>query len=248
MIHTRRSLRHSIADDLRRRVVAGEFGAGDRLPSEPELARSMGVSRSSLRAAIALLEEDGVLRRVHGSGTYVTHRPPLANDLSRNFGVGSMIAAMGLEPGTVDERRGVEPAPREVAAAFGVQPGLAVSVLRRVRTAAGRPVVDATDWCLEEVLSPDEMAVAPGGSVYAALAARNLPVHHGTASIEPDFATGETARRLAVPRGTLLLTLFQVDSTADGTVVLVSREHHVADAFEITVYRRGPGDGGEDDT
>ena len=49
-----------------------------------------------------------------------------------------------------------------------------------------------------------------------------------------------------MPRGALLLTLFQVDSTADGTVVLVSQEHHLADAFEITVYRRGPGDESED--
>jgi hypothetical protein len=37
-----------------------------------------------------------------------------------------------------------------------------------------------------------------------------------------------------------------VDSTADGAVAMVSREHHLADAFEISVYRRGPGDGGED--
>ncbi len=58
---------------------------------------------------------------------------------------------------------------------------------------------------------------------------------------------GEVARRLGVPRGTLLMTMWQVDSTADGAVVLVSREHHLADAFEITVYRRGPGDGGEDE-
>ena len=42
--------------------------------------------------------------------------------------------------------------------------------------------------------------------------------------------------------GTLLMTLFQLDSTAEGTVVLVSQEHHLADAFEVTVYRRGPGD------
>ena len=73
-----------------------------------------------------------------------------------------------------------------------------------------------------------------------------LRVHHGVATITPDVAIGEVAERLAVPRGTLLLTLFQVDSTADGAVVLVSREHHLADAFEISVYRRGPGDGEED--
>src|SRR5437016_14212338 len=101
----RRSLRHSIADNLRERMVAGELAPGDRLPGEPELARSLGVSRSSLRAAIALLEQDGLVRRLHGSGTYVTDRPLLRNDLSRNFGVSSMIASMGLEPGRSEERR-----------------------------------------------------------------------------------------------------------------------------------------------
>ena len=54
------------------------------------------------------------------------------------------------------------------------------------------------------------------------------------------------ARRLSVKPGALLLTLFQVDSTVFGEVVLVSVEHHVADAFEISVYRRGPGETGDE--
>ena len=45
---------------LRERIAARKLAPGDRLPSEPELARSLGVSRSSLRAGIALLEEDGL--------------------------------------------------------------------------------------------------------------------------------------------------------------------------------------------
>src|SRR5689334_1750619 len=141
----RRSLRHSIADGLRERVVAGEFGPGDRLPGEPELARSLGVSRSSLRAAIALLEEDGLLRRLHGSGTYVTDRPLMRNDLSRNFGVSSMIAAMGLEPGTVDETCAAEPASPEVAAALGIEVGAPTSMLRRGGPGGGRRVGDGAD-------------------------------------------------------------------------------------------------------
>src|SRR6478609_5617562 len=204
-------------------MLAGEFGSGDRLPGEPELARSLGVSRSSLRAAIALLEEDGLVRRLHGSGTYVTDRPLLRNDLSRNFGVSSMIAAMGFEPGTVDETCALEPAAADVAEALGVEPGEPVSALRRVRTAGGRRVVDMIDWCRADVLTPAAMAAVAGASIYPALGQRGL----------------------AVPRGTLLLNLWQVDSTAAGAVALVSREHHLADAFEITVYRRGPGDGGE---
>lgn len=238
----RRSLRHSVAKALRERIVTNKLGPGDRLPSEPELALSLGVSRSTLRAGIALLEEDGLVRRLHGSGTYVAHRPGVRNDLSRNFSVSAMIAAMGVEPGSVDERCAAELAPPHVAAALGVRAGTLVSALRRVRTADGRRVVDSTDWCRTDVISPEAICELEQGSIYAALAERGMPVHQGIATMTPDVAMGEVAQRLGVPKGALLLTLFQVDSTADGIVVLVSQEHHLADAFEITVYRRGPGD------
>ena len=103
MSATRRGLRFSLAEALRTRILAGEWEPGARLPSEPELARLQLVSRSSMRAAITLLEEEGFVSRRHGSGTYVTHRPALTNDLGRNFGVTSLIAGIGLEPGTVEE-------------------------------------------------------------------------------------------------------------------------------------------------
>src|SRR5215212_3127304 len=119
----RRSLRHSLAQELRARIRAGEWRPGDRMPSEPELARRRTVSRSSMRAAITVLEEEGFVSRRHGSGTYVTHRPALQNDLGRNFGVSSLIASMGLQPGTVEERSGMVPAPASVAEALGVEKG-----------------------------------------------------------------------------------------------------------------------------
>ncbi len=242
MTATRRPLSQSIAKALRERIVAQELEPGDRLPSEPELARSLGVSRPSLREGITLLEEDGIVRRLHGSGTYVSHRPAVRNDLSRNFSVSSLISAMAVDPDSVDEQCAAETAPLRVATALGVEAETPVCALRRVRTAGGRRVVDSTDWCRTEVLPLDAMSELEGGSIYAALAERGLAVHHGVATIAPAAARGEVARRLRVKPGALLLTLFQLDSTADGTVVLVSQEHHLADAFEFTVYRRGPGD------
>jgi DNA-binding GntR family transcriptional regulator len=241
----RSSLRHRIAETLRDQLLAGELKTGAQLPSEPELARTLGVSRSELRSAIALLEAEGLLRRMHGSGTFVTDRPLLRNDLSRNFGVSEMIAAAGLKPGTADESTALEPAPPNVAAAFEVSPGTSLSVLRRVRTADGKPVVESTDWCRQEVLDPSELSALRGGSVYAALAAQGVVIHHGVATISPTVAAPDTARRLKVRRGSQLVTLFQVDSTVLGEVALVSLEHHLADAFVISVYRRGPGEIGE---
>jgi GntR family transcriptional regulator len=86
----------------------------------------------------------------------------------------------------------------------------------------------------------DELRLIADGSLYEAMAARGLPIHHGVAHVTPDTADAEIAQRLDVSRGALLLTIFQVDETANGRPVLVSREHHLADAFEMTVYRRGP--------
>jgi DNA-binding GntR family transcriptional regulator len=212
------------------------------LPSEPELARRRFVSRSSMRAAITVLEEDGFVSRKHGSGTYVTHRPALPNDLGRNFGVSSMIARSGMQPGSVAESAGAVPAPAAVAEALGVEEGTLVSSLRRVRTADGRRVVDVSDWCRIEHLSPQELAELGEGSIYTALAERGLAVDHGVAQLMPRNADGEVAQRLDVPLGALLITIDQVDSTADGVPVLVSREHHIADAFTFTLLRRGPGD------
>jgi GntR family transcriptional regulator len=242
---SRGSLGHAVARALRERIAAERLEPGDRLPSEPELARVLGVSRPSLREGIALLEEDGVVRRLRGSGTYVTHRSSVRNDLSRNFSVSSLIEAMALKPGSKSDECATEPAPPRVAAALGLEAGAPVSALRRVRTADGRPVVDSIDWCRSDVLPLQVIAALEGGSIYAALAERGHPVHHGVASIEPAAARGGIARRLGVRAGALLLTLFQLDSTDDGTVVLVSQEHHLADAFEFTVYRRGPGDESE---
>jgi DNA-binding GntR family transcriptional regulator len=241
-VKTRRSLRHSLAEELRSRILAGEWRPGERLPSEPELARRRTVSRSSMRAAITVLEEDGFVSRKHGSGTYVTHRPALPNDLGRNFGVSSMIARSGMQPGTEEEIASEVPAPAAVAAALGVEEGAPVSSLRRVRTADGRRVVDVSDWCRTDHISPDELVELGEGSIYAALAERGLAVDHGVAELTPRNADGDVAARLQVPLGTLLITIDQIDSTATGVNVLVSREHHVADAFRFTLLRRGPGD------
>jgi DNA-binding GntR family transcriptional regulator len=238
----RRSLRHSLAEELRARILAGEWGPGERLPSEPELARRRTVSRSSMRAAITVLEEDGFVSRRHGSGTYVSHRPALPSDLGRNFGVSALIGLNGMKPGSAEETSGAVPAAPEVATALEVPVGAAVSQLRRVRTADGRRVVDVTDWCRVDHIAPEEL---PGiASIYEALAARDLAVDHGVAHLTPRNADGDLARRLAVPRGTLLLTIDQIDRTAGGVAVLVSREHHVADAFNFTLLRRGPGEEG----
>jgi len=61
-----------IADDLRRRLDAGEWKAGDRFPGTVTLAVEYSVAQSSVQKAVVALREEGRLRTVLGAGSYVT--------------------------------------------------------------------------------------------------------------------------------------------------------------------------------
>lgn len=60
----------AVYDKLFKMISDGEFQNEEKLPSEPALAELMGVSRMTLRQAIGLLEEDGIIRKIHGKGNY----------------------------------------------------------------------------------------------------------------------------------------------------------------------------------
>ena len=60
-----------VADTIRRAILTGGYRAGQRLPAERELSEELGVSRLTLRAALARLETEGLLKPMHGSGTVV---------------------------------------------------------------------------------------------------------------------------------------------------------------------------------
>ncbi|MFF0110833.1 GntR family transcriptional regulator [Streptomyces hirsutus] len=65
------SRRDAIADDLRARIATGRIGAGERLPSEAHLASQYGVSTATLRSALAVLQAEGLVEKVHGKGNFV---------------------------------------------------------------------------------------------------------------------------------------------------------------------------------
>ncbi|MET9731728.1 GntR family transcriptional regulator [Streptomyces sp. NPDC006458] len=67
------SRHRGIADDLRKRITTGCFGPGERLPSETDLASHYRVSTSTLRNALALLQREGLVEKIHGRGNFVRH-------------------------------------------------------------------------------------------------------------------------------------------------------------------------------
>src|SRR5256885_14417043 len=127
-------------ETLRAWIAKGKVPPGAQLPPEPELAGELGVSRPTLREALRSLQDEGVVTRSRGAGTFLSHRPRLRNNLDVNFGVSDAIRQAGMEPGQRGVVTSIGTAPQEERARLALEPGDGGGLVERVRTADGRPV------------------------------------------------------------------------------------------------------------
>ncbi len=100
-----RPLYLQVAEGLKRYLDDGDFKAGDALPTVQELARKLGVSRSTLREALAFLEREGRLTRRHGVGTFVTDPPRslLVSPMESITSIRAEATARGLTADVIEQ-------------------------------------------------------------------------------------------------------------------------------------------------
>ncbi|GAA1817279.1 GntR family transcriptional regulator [Actinomadura chokoriensis] len=120
------ALHKEIADELREKIRSGEFAAGRRLPTEPELERLFGASRNTIRIAVTTLVHEGLIQIQPGRGMFVPEGPiPFFVILSREEGgdgtgssldsYSSGVRAAGRKPSIRDFETRIEYPDREVA-------------------------------------------------------------------------------------------------------------------------------------
>jgi GntR family transcriptional regulator len=246
VVRPQMSLPERAANDIRRAIERSAYPEG-RLPAEGELAKQLGVSKATVRHAVSILEQEGLLTRRQGSGTYVSGRAlGLRNNLTVNFGVTDMITASGFRPGSTDESVEITPAGDEIREVLNLGAGAEVIVLSRTRTADDRVIARTADYIplqlfIERGLSADRAValVRDSQSLYETLLAIGVSVRDGIAEVGPATADAALSRQLEVRRGSLLLRLDQTDYDAAEAAVLHSIEFFVADVFKFQVFRKG---------
>lgn len=132
----------SVARRLAGRIGSGGLLAGDRVPSERELAAEYGISRMTARAALGLLEQRGLIERRDRSGTYVAY-PKIRLDLSAVAGLSARLLRQGITPGAEVIEGYTSPAGElgdAVAGALEVGGDEPVHVVVRRRTGNGEPL------------------------------------------------------------------------------------------------------------
>ena len=207
----------AIADELRRRVEGGDLAAGALLPSESELSAAYEVSRVTVRKALELLRDEGLIDARQGFGWFVAS-DPVRQTLGR---LGTIEAQLG-ELGVGSERRIIGfrfvAAPRRVRQVLTADTVLEV---RRVNLADGQPFARVTVWCLEEVGAHLSRADVEASPFYELVA---VPIGGATQTIGAAAASQADADLLAVPVGSPMLRCERVTRGVDGRPLLVS-EH-----------------------
>ena len=238
------TLTDSCVEALTQAIESGTYRPGSPLPSEPVLSEQLGVSRPTLREALRLLEERGLIARKHGKGTFVRERPIL-KELNQNFGITSMIRAAGYTPSTGYSEVISSTADADIATRLGLDEGAPVWQVERVRLADGRPVVFSIDYIAQGVLDrADIKALVEGkeNSFYSVLNKKGgLTISRGDADLAPCKATPRLRSLLEVKQGAPLLCIRQVDFDQRGRPVVFSIEYHAADWVTFRLERFGPG-------
>ncbi|WP_124070870.1 GntR family transcriptional regulator [Filibacter tadaridae] len=233
-----RHLYVQVIERLKQDIESGVFKENERFPSEFDLARSLGVSRATLREALRVLEEDKVIVRKHGVGTFVNPKPLFSSGIEHLSSVSSMIRDAGMEPGTIFmDVSETEPCD-ENAARFDCSDEDRITTIKRVRTADGEPVV----YCIDQVLSknlPLGVERLVSDSLFDAIEkSGEIRIDQAVTHIEPvgydDVASPILRCGVDVP----LLVLLQQHYSEEGEMVLYSKNYFRADKFSFHVVRK----------
>ncbi|MFJ7950591.1 GntR family transcriptional regulator [Lysinibacillus sp. NPDC096418] len=233
-----RHLYLQVIDRLKSDIEAGIFKENEKLPSEFELSKSLGVSRATLREALRLLEEENVIVRRHGVGTFVNPKPLFTSGIEHLSSISSMIEMAGMEPGSRFLKATESVPSEEEIKRFQCDDEDKILTIERVRTADDEPVV----YCIDKLPAkslPTDFVNNKEVSLFSALEqSGKIHVEYAVTYIDPVGYHEQASPILNCGRETALLVLTQLHYDDHDQVVLYSKNYFRADKFSFHVVRK----------
>lgn len=238
-----------IVEELQAAIVEGRLRAGERLPSENELAERFGTSRPTVRRAIALLKSQGLVNTEQGRGVFVRAKPHVRLLLSganfrrhRRAGLSGFNAQV-QEQGQVPEQRLVEvswvPAPDDVAVRLDVEAAARVVVRRRLFLVNDEPVALCDSYYPSVVADGTALAEPeriPGGA-YGLIEDEAGPIgrrlRRSVDDVECRMPTGAEVEMLKLASGVPVMRILRTVYDAQGVAVEVQDTVAAADKHQL---------------
>jgi len=214
--------------------------AGEKLPSEPKLAKKLGVSRATLREAMRAFEGLGLIRRKQGIGTFVIGPTPvIETGLEVLESIESLSAKIGLKVTMGDLIIEHFKADQKFAENLGIEIDSSVVSISRVILTENRPIAYLVDVISEELFSPKDLEIGFTGSVLDRLiASNNFVLSKSKTFINAVAASSSIARALEIQRGDVLQLFVAYLFDEKGKVIDYSYSYFIPGYFNFHVVRR----------
>ena len=232
-----RQLYLQVIDQLKRDIDKGHYKEKEKLPSEFELAKKLGVSRATLREALRLLEEENIVTRRHGVGTFVNPKPIFSSGIENLNSVTDMIIRSGRKPGTQYLSAELEEITEDDKKRFLPEKVETLACIERVRTADGEPVIYCIDKLDEKVVPLEKMHNQD--SIFRLLEEHSKKrIAYAVTYLEPVGYHERISPILHCHPDQPLLLLKQMHYTAEDEPVLYSCNYFKAEMFSFYVLRK----------
>ncbi|MGE8079094.1 GntR family transcriptional regulator [Peribacillus loiseleuriae] len=232
-----RHLYLQVIDHLKQDIEEGTYKEKEKLPSEFDLAKKLGVSRATLREALRILEEESVIIRRHGVGTFVHAKPVFSSGIEQLNSVTNMIKQAGMKPGTIFlSSTTLEPTDDDIRR-FSCSIDEEIVVIERVRTANGKPVVYCIDKIPASILKGN-FSYSEESIFHILERESNRTITHAVAQIEPIGYHEKVSPILECEPEAALLVLKQMHFDDKDEPILYSVNYFKADVFSFHVLRK----------
>ena len=238
-----------ISDWLRAQIERGDPAAHEQLPSEKALGEQFGVSRITVRRALQTLENEGLIYRRQGLGSFVAE-PPIRQGLVRLTDFDQDMTRAGLRASSRVLHHETEALQPDVAAKLSLDMGTAAVRLDRVRLGDGLPVAFDRTWLplfYGQLLEGHDLAET---TIYRILETEyGIPILGGRYRIEAANAPSDVAAVLEVPERRALLVVNRLSYTIAERPVYFQKRYYRSDrvAYELELSRKGTESGSADD-
>ncbi|MGI1797191.1 GntR family transcriptional regulator [Priestia sp. TRN 1309] len=232
-----RHLYLQVIDKIKQNIEKGIFKEKERLPSEFDLSKQLGVSRATLREALRILEEENIIVRRHGVGTFVNTKPTFLSGIEQLNSITHMIEQAGMKAGTIFLSSQIQELSENDLTRFACGEDKQILFVERVRTANGEPVVYCMDKVPQEIL-PENFEYKQESLLEILEKQAGKHISYAVANIEPLGYHEKVSPILQCEPETALLVLKQMHYDQYDEPILYSINYFKADQFSFQVLRK----------
>lgn len=225
---------------IRELIESEGLTSGDRLPSESELAESLAISRSSVREALKLLEQEGMATAIQGKGRFISASAALILDrpVTKYESTTEMLESLGYRVSTVVLDVRERQASAAEAKALELDEGAPVIAIQRLRCGDDEPVVFSTDVVPRDLLPGPITFRDWGVSVTAMLQSHGKLIESSAARLTAATLPTEYAKRYHLEGLDPWILVEETCVAMDGSRALYALDYHRGDKIAFNVLRR----------